>query len=176
MWLLTLIWTSSGLWKTVSYSSKKLLKMWKGWRRKPSVSQTSWSMSLLSSKIVSQTIYIHPLALKRKQQQPPLFVSLRSSCEQCRSVCTNALFPAAVERSVSCHELDWIVADRVDNYSTDWARNCWLSKYWSGAQNHMSHCQRSHHLCKFLLFNLISVWLSHIYVSAKNIGSITDNS
>uniref|UniRef100_A0A3Q3WWA1 Phosphatidate cytidylyltransferase, mitochondrial n=1 Tax=Mola mola TaxID=94237 RepID=A0A3Q3WWA1_MOLML len=31
----------AGLWKTVSYSSKKLLKMWKGWRRKPSVSQTS---------------------------------------------------------------------------------------------------------------------------------------
>ncbi|XP_070758960.1 phosphatidate cytidylyltransferase, mitochondrial isoform X3 [Enoplosus armatus] len=30
-----------GLWKTVSYSSKKLMKMWKGWRRKPSVSQMS---------------------------------------------------------------------------------------------------------------------------------------
>uniref|UniRef100_H2S0L2 Phosphatidate cytidylyltransferase, mitochondrial n=1 Tax=Takifugu rubripes TaxID=31033 RepID=H2S0L2_TAKRU len=32
---------TAGLWKTVSYSSKKLLKMWKGWRRKPSVSQMS---------------------------------------------------------------------------------------------------------------------------------------
>lgn len=32
---------SLGMWKTVSYSSKKLLKMWKGWRRKPSVSQMS---------------------------------------------------------------------------------------------------------------------------------------
>ncbi|XP_077429499.1 phosphatidate cytidylyltransferase, mitochondrial [Vanacampus margaritifer] len=32
---------TAGMWKTVSYSSKKLLKMWKGWRRKPSVSQTS---------------------------------------------------------------------------------------------------------------------------------------
>ncbi|XP_029358101.1 phosphatidate cytidylyltransferase, mitochondrial isoform X4 [Echeneis naucrates] len=30
-----------GMWKTVSYSSKKLMKMWKGWRRKPSVSQMS---------------------------------------------------------------------------------------------------------------------------------------
>uniref|UniRef100_A0A3Q2YE41 Phosphatidate cytidylyltransferase, mitochondrial n=1 Tax=Hippocampus comes TaxID=109280 RepID=A0A3Q2YE41_HIPCM len=30
-----------GMWKTVSYSSKKLRKMWKGWRRKPSVSPTS---------------------------------------------------------------------------------------------------------------------------------------
>uniref|UniRef100_UPI003AAAB499 phosphatidate cytidylyltransferase, mitochondrial isoform X3 n=1 Tax=Centroberyx gerrardi TaxID=166262 RepID=UPI003AAAB499 len=30
-----------GLWKTVSYSSKKLMKMWKGWRRKPSLSQPS---------------------------------------------------------------------------------------------------------------------------------------
>uniref|UniRef100_A0A3P8X465 Phosphatidate cytidylyltransferase, mitochondrial n=1 Tax=Cynoglossus semilaevis TaxID=244447 RepID=A0A3P8X465_CYNSE len=29
-----------GLWKTVSYSSKKLFKMWKGWRRKPWVSHT----------------------------------------------------------------------------------------------------------------------------------------
>lgn len=32
---------TAGVWKTVSYSSKKLLKMWKGWRRKPSVSQMS---------------------------------------------------------------------------------------------------------------------------------------
>eukprot|EP00064_Thunnus_orientalis_P006794 superscaffoldBa00000726_g6812 len=32
---------TAGMWKTVSYSSKKLLKMWKGWRRKPSVSQMS---------------------------------------------------------------------------------------------------------------------------------------
>ncbi|GLD64170.1 phosphatidate cytidylyltransferase, mitochondrial [Lates japonicus] len=32
---------TAGLWKTVSYSSKKLMKMWKGWRRKPSVSHTS---------------------------------------------------------------------------------------------------------------------------------------
>lgn len=32
---------TAGLWKTVSYSSKKLMKMWKGWRRKPSVSQMS---------------------------------------------------------------------------------------------------------------------------------------
>uniref|UniRef100_A0A1A8GIK3 Phosphatidate cytidylyltransferase, mitochondrial n=1 Tax=Nothobranchius korthausae TaxID=1143690 RepID=A0A1A8GIK3_9TELE len=32
---------TAGLWKTVSYSSKKLLKMWKGWRRKSSVSQMS---------------------------------------------------------------------------------------------------------------------------------------
>uniref|UniRef100_A0A3B3ZLS9 Phosphatidate cytidylyltransferase, mitochondrial n=1 Tax=Periophthalmus magnuspinnatus TaxID=409849 RepID=A0A3B3ZLS9_9GOBI len=30
-----------GMWKTVSYSSKKLIKMWKGWRRKPAVSQMS---------------------------------------------------------------------------------------------------------------------------------------
>ncbi|XP_061689683.1 phosphatidate cytidylyltransferase, mitochondrial [Syngnathoides biaculeatus] len=32
---------TAGMWKTVSYSSKKLLKMWKGWRRKTAVSQTS---------------------------------------------------------------------------------------------------------------------------------------
>ncbi|KAM8867786.1 phosphatidate cytidylyltransferase, mitochondrial [Synchiropus picturatus] len=32
---------TAGLWKTVSYSSKKMIKMWKGWRRKPSGSQTS---------------------------------------------------------------------------------------------------------------------------------------
>lgn len=32
---------TAGLWKTVSYSSKKLMKMWRGWRRKPSVSQMS---------------------------------------------------------------------------------------------------------------------------------------
>lgn len=32
---------TAGLWKTVSYSSKKLVKMWRGWRRKPAVSQTS---------------------------------------------------------------------------------------------------------------------------------------
>ncbi|XP_056129089.1 phosphatidate cytidylyltransferase, mitochondrial isoform X1 [Lampris incognitus] len=32
---------TAGLWKTVSYSSKKLIKMWRGWRRKPSVSQLS---------------------------------------------------------------------------------------------------------------------------------------
>lgn len=32
---------TAGVWKTVSYSSKKLIKMWKGWRRKPSVSQMS---------------------------------------------------------------------------------------------------------------------------------------
>ncbi|XP_044029071.1 phosphatidate cytidylyltransferase, mitochondrial isoform X2 [Siniperca chuatsi] len=32
---------TAGLWKTVSYSSKKLIKMWRGWRRKPSASQMS---------------------------------------------------------------------------------------------------------------------------------------
>ncbi|KAL7408693.1 hypothetical protein ABVT39_027792 [Epinephelus coioides] len=32
---------TAGMWKTVSYSSKKLVKMWRGWRRKPSVSQMS---------------------------------------------------------------------------------------------------------------------------------------
>lgn len=32
---------TAGLWKTVSYSSKKLLKMWRGWRRKPAVSHMS---------------------------------------------------------------------------------------------------------------------------------------
>nr|XP_020461654.1 phosphatidate cytidylyltransferase, mitochondrial isoform X2 [Monopterus albus] len=29
---------TAGLWKTILYSSKKLMKVWKGWRRKPSVS------------------------------------------------------------------------------------------------------------------------------------------
>lgn len=32
---------TAGMWKSVSYSSKKLIKMWKGWRRKPTVSQMS---------------------------------------------------------------------------------------------------------------------------------------
>ncbi|KAM4740219.1 phosphatidate cytidylyltransferase, mitochondrial isoform 2-T2 [Anableps anableps] len=32
---------TAGLWKTVSYSSEKLIKMWKGWKRTSSVSQMS---------------------------------------------------------------------------------------------------------------------------------------
>ncbi|CAL8380182.1 unnamed protein product [Boreogadus saida] len=32
---------TAGMWKSVSYSAKKLMKMWRGWRRKPSVPQVS---------------------------------------------------------------------------------------------------------------------------------------
>lgn len=32
---------TAGIWKSVSYSSKKLIKMWKGWRRKSTASQMS---------------------------------------------------------------------------------------------------------------------------------------
>lgn len=32
---------TAGMWKSVSYSSKKLIKMWRGWRRKSAVSQMS---------------------------------------------------------------------------------------------------------------------------------------
>lgn len=32
---------TAGMWKSVSYSSKKLIKMWRGWRRKSTVSQMS---------------------------------------------------------------------------------------------------------------------------------------
>ena len=55
--------SSPGLWKTVSYSSKKLMKMWRGSRRKPSVSQTSWSCLLTRNKSlsISEIIDIHPL-------------------------------------------------------------------------------------------------------------------
>lgn len=49
-----------GLWKTVSYSSKKLRKMWRGWRRKPPVSQMSWTRLFTQGLSVSQSSHRRP--------------------------------------------------------------------------------------------------------------------